>query len=76
LVAHYRLYFLDPAGHIGKAVELDCEDDAQAIRGVEPHRDGRAMELWQTDRLVKTYPADRRGAEPPRRSPPHRPGAA
>ena len=51
----YRLYFLDRANHIRHTVDLDCEDDAQAIRMVEQHADRRAMELWQASRLVKVY---------------------
>jgi hypothetical protein len=51
----YRLYFLDEHGHVSAAVELDCEDDAQAIRTAEKRGDGRAMELWQRARKVKAF---------------------
>lgn len=54
-MAGYRLYFTDNQGHIGHAIELDCRDDAHAIEMTEQHRDGRAMELWQRDRLVRRF---------------------
>ena len=54
---HYRLYFMDLAGHIRHALDLQCEDDAQAAREVEKHRNGQAMELWQASRLVRRYAA-------------------
>jgi hypothetical protein len=52
---HYRLYFLDRLGRIRHAIDLDCVDDAHAVETVEKHADGRAMELWQSARLVKAY---------------------
>ncbi len=53
----YRLYFFE-GRHIVHVVELDCKDDADAVRLVAEHVDGRAMELWQRGRLVKEFPAD------------------
>ncbi len=54
----YRLYFLDLASHIKAAVPLACEDDADAIRQVAAKADGRAMELWRRDRLVRAFPRE------------------
>jgi hypothetical protein len=61
-VASYRLYFFHQvprpgAGRrIAHAVNLECEDDAQAIREAEKHREGRTfMELWERGRLLKTF---------------------
>jgi hypothetical protein len=64
-MAHYRLYFYHegqrpgPGRRIAHALDLECEDDAEAIREVEKHREtpNTYMELWQRDRLVKTFPA-------------------
>jgi hypothetical protein len=53
----YRLYFLDAARHIRDVMELECEDDAQAIEAAEQLHDGRAMELWRRARIVKSFPA-------------------
>ena len=52
----YRLYFLQD-NHIRHVVTITCEEDAEAIELVEKHRDGRAMELWERDRLVKRFDA-------------------
>jgi hypothetical protein len=52
---HYRLYFLDGAGHIRHAVDLECEGDEQAIAEVERHRDGRTMELWRRAELIRRF---------------------
>jgi hypothetical protein len=55
---HYRLYFLDAAGQIRHAVDLECDDDDHAITVIQQHSDGRAMELWQARRRVMTFPSD------------------
>lgn len=55
----YRLYFLNRAGHIVQAVEFAGADDAAAHQ-IGQHRDGRAMELWNLDRRVGIFEADRR----------------
>lgn len=56
-MAHYRLYFLDPAGHIADAADLDCDDDQHAAREVELRHDGRAMELWRRATLIGRFEA-------------------
>lgn len=53
----YRLYFLDQDGHIRHLVVLDCDDDEAAIRATDEHANGQAMELWQTGRMVRYFPA-------------------
>lgn len=52
---HYRLYFLDDAGHIELHHEFEVIDDKRAIRTSEGWREGRPMELWERDRLVKRW---------------------
>jgi hypothetical protein len=59
----YRLYFFDGAKHIRHALVLDCTDDSHAIATVAEHADGRAMELWWRDRMVKAFPKQD-GGEP------------
>jgi hypothetical protein len=54
-VAGYRLVFLDSAGGPSRAVELDCDDDSQAIQVVQDHLIHDHMELWQGERLVKRF---------------------
>jgi len=51
----YRLYFLDAQGPIHRAVELQCDDDEDAVRRSAGHADGRAMELWQRARVVRRF---------------------
>jgi hypothetical protein len=64
-VPHYRLYYLDLAGHIVDAADLDCEDDEHALREVERRRDGRAMELWRRAVLLGRFePLERRALDP------------
>jgi hypothetical protein len=58
----YRLYYLNPKGGIRRAVELDCETDDAAVALVGQHVDGHAMELWDRDRVVRTFPAVGPGA--------------
>jgi hypothetical protein len=51
-VAYYRLYFLDENGHIRHVKELACDTDSAAIALSDKHADGRALELWERERLV------------------------
>lgn len=51
----YRLYFLDDANHIRGVVEFDGQDDADAALRALDHADGRGMELWSRDRLVRRF---------------------
>jgi len=64
-VAYYRLYFLSADGRMSDVVELHCDSDEDALAEAEGRRDGRAMELWNEQRLValigqpvSTPPAD------------------
>jgi len=57
-MADYRLYFLDEANHIRGVVEFVCADDPAAVEHAAAHADGRRMELWSRDRLVRKF--DRR----------------
>ena len=66
-MADYRLYFFDHGGHIGGVVELSGADDAEAIQQSRGQADGRAMELWNRDRLVRAFPADDLRLDSPRR---------
>ena len=54
----YRLFFFDAAEHIRGWVLLDCGDDGEAVREATGKADGRAMELWNLDRLVCRFPVD------------------
>ena len=60
-MADYRLYFLDRANHIKNVVEFASDDDGAAAEHALRHADGRAMELWSRDRLVRRFEG---GTEP------------
>jgi hypothetical protein len=57
-VQSYRIYFKDGAGHFQRVVELECEHDDDALAAVSHYAEGGVMEVWQQDRLVKSYPAE------------------
>ena len=52
----YKLYLFDDKDHIRSAIDLECEDDAHAIRVAEASPSAR-MELWQGARKVKKFRA-------------------
>ncbi len=54
----YRLFFFDAAEHIRAWAVLESEDDAGAIRLADEKADGRAMELWDHERLVHQFAVD------------------
>ena len=51
-VETYRLYCLDGVGKVASAEWIEADDDEAAKAAAEDHREGRASELWQGDRLV------------------------
>ena len=56
-MAGYRLKFLDAQGEQRHGIDLECDDDAHAIRVVQEHLVHDRMELWQGERLVKRFAA-------------------
>jgi len=57
-MATYRLNFIGRDGRPVGWTFLEFADDAAAIEGSDRHLDGRVVELWAGERLVKTFPAD------------------
>ena len=53
----YRLYFIGHGGLCASVKELRFRDDDAAVDGVTEHVDGRAMELWQNSRYVRSFAA-------------------
>jgi hypothetical protein len=53
----YKLYVLDWPGRIAHVVELPCGDDEHALRVAAERADGRAMELWHGQRMVRRFSA-------------------
>jgi hypothetical protein len=46
---------LRSGGHIQKSHEFEAKDDAAAMKVSEAWREGREIELWQRDRMVKRW---------------------
>ncbi len=52
-VTAYRLYVLSSDGHItGPPDTIECEDDRGAIETAKQLLDGKAIEVWDGNRLV------------------------
>jgi len=54
-VSGYKLHFISRSGRVEARAELEATDDAKAIGLAEKQLDGRPMELWHGDRLVKRF---------------------
>ena len=53
---YYRLYYFDRfSGHIDHFREFEAADDDSALALAERWRDGRSMELWNRERLLKRW---------------------
>ena len=62
-VPRYRVFFINPTPrHVTGKVEFEASDDHAAHAHVTAMADGRAMELWQEDRLIRAYPGEGRPA--------------
>ncbi len=55
----YRLHLLDDDGRVGFRIRIGCDGDDHALDISRGAADGRAMQLWCGDRLVKAFAADR-----------------
>ena len=64
-MTRYRIYFLNDAGQSYRSLDLECADDVDAMLAAEGQAGGRAMQLWADARVVKTYPAPRKGRTEP-----------
>jgi hypothetical protein len=51
----YRVYFFNGGDHIQKVHEFVAKDDGAAMKIAEGWREGRKIELWQRERLVKRW---------------------
>jgi hypothetical protein len=55
----YRIYSIDPDGHIYAPAEvIECVDDQEAIQKAQQAVDGHDIELWNHKRLVVRFPRD------------------
>jgi hypothetical protein len=57
-VPHYRIYSVDPEGHISAPPEIVvCADDQAAIQKAEQAVNGKGVELWEGERCVARFPS-------------------
>jgi len=63
-VAHYRLYFLDMADHIRRALDLECADDTEAMGVAKARQDSGPVELWNGARRVLRIEAREQSSAP------------
>ncbi len=53
----YKLYFIDQRPrHIRDIAEFEGDDDADAMRQARQRQDGRAMELWRDETVIRCFP--------------------
>lgn len=57
LVTAYRIYFLDPEGHIFQPpVIIHCATDEEAAEKARQYIDGKDIQVWEQARLIAKYP--------------------
>lgn len=62
-VAYYRLYFLNPHGHIERVEDFEAADDLAAI-GEAERKGSPPKELWCAGRRVEQWPCPEPAATP------------
>jgi hypothetical protein len=55
-LAAYRIYLLDDAGKIANAVDVDCDNDQEALRIAATIAQGGRSEVWQGTRCLGQAP--------------------
>jgi hypothetical protein len=56
-VPTYRVYYVDPSGHISRPPELIlCADDEEVAEYAKRFVDGLDIEVWDETRLVAKLP--------------------
>jgi hypothetical protein len=56
----YRAYIMGLDGHVQKRVDLQCNNDDEAIRLARELVNDYDVELWQLDRHIQTFKATSR----------------
>ena len=52
----YRLYLITSDNRIERPIDMVCDDDAEALKLADEHREGRPAELWERARIVAKLP--------------------
>jgi hypothetical protein len=61
----YRVYYINSANHVVDALDLACQDETTAVYKANRLGAGRALELWESDRLIVRFPTVGVSAPPP-----------
>ena len=61
-MAEYRAFTVGKDGHFVGFEPIVCDTDDQAIQRAKRHLDGRDIEVWCADRMVKRLAAKEPGA--------------
>lgn len=61
-MADYRIYLIDEAGHVQRAMDLQAESDAEAMAAARDRAAGQRHEVWSGTRLVGEAAGRRRQA--------------
>jgi len=57
-VPHYRIYPLNPDGHIaGPPYVVECADDQEAVAKAAFAVRGKDAALWECDRIIARFPS-------------------
>ena len=51
----YRAYIMGPDGHVQNRLDVQCNDEAEAIRLAKQLVDRHDVELWQRDRKIAKF---------------------
>jgi hypothetical protein len=51
-MTYYRAYIVGEDGHFIEAVNLDCVDDAAAVKSAKQLVNSHDVEVWQQGRMV------------------------
>ena len=57
-MAHYRLYALNPDGHIRSGADIEATDDVEAVSLARIRLEHADIELWCGTRWVALVPKD------------------
>ena len=51
----YRVFIVDPEGHVTNRIEFFCENDDEAKERAKQLVDGHAVELWDEGRKIAKF---------------------
>jgi len=55
MLRDYRVFVIDPNGHVTSRIDLWCTDEADAKERAEKLVDGHDIELWHRDQRIAIF---------------------